>query len=119
MLLFLRKELIVIDSIVVFSSPTFDLSALLMLPLSPDSLSLRAAIGLFNPLGLALLGGRLPSPLSLRGSTSSAFSGYRAVLFTRPLDIPVIWCCVIRHVICFRRLNGMKVVGEYEFGRVL
>ena len=82
-----------------FCSPRFDLSALVMLPLSPDSLALRAAIGLLDPLGLALLGGCLPLPLSLRGSTTRAFSGYRAVLGTRSLYIPVIWCFRIRHVI--------------------
>ena len=62
-----------------------------MLPLSPDCHALRAAIGLIDPLGLALLGGCLPLPLSLRGTTTRAFSGYRAVLGTRSLHIPVIY----------------------------
>ena len=68
-----------------FFYPRFDLSALLMLPLtrSTDYLSLRAAIGLFEPLGLAPLGGYLPLPLSLRRTTTRAFSGYRAVRGTR------------------------------------
>ena len=35
-----------------------------MLPLSTDCLALRATIVLFEPLGLALLGGCLPLPLS-------------------------------------------------------
>jgi len=83
-----------------------------MLPLySPDSFGLRAAIGLFDPLGLALLGGCLPLPLSLRESTTRAFPGYRAALATRSFDKN-------RHGICFRRRNGMEVVGEYEFDRV-
>ena len=71
-------------------SSRFDLSALLMLPLSPDSLDLRATIGLSAPLGLALLFGCLPLPrLSLR-RTQGAFSGYRAVPGTRSLHIPVV-----------------------------
>ena len=103
-----------------FFSPRLDLSALLMLPLFPDCLALRAAIGLIGLLGLALLGGCLPLPLSLRGTTTGAFSGYRAVLGTGSLHIPVIyWCFMTRHVFCVRRWNGMKVVGVYEFGRVL
>ena len=61
-----------------------------MLPLSPDSLALRAAIGLIDHLGLALLVGCLPLPLSLRRTTARAFSGYRTVLGTRSLHIPVI-----------------------------
>ena len=97
-LLLLREELLVAGSIFAFFSPRLDLSALLMLPLSTDCLALRAAIGLFEPLGLALLGGCLPLPPSLRGSTTRAFSGYRAVLGTRSLDIPVIGCFIIRHV---------------------
>ena len=68
MLLLLREDL-------AFSPPTLDLSALLMLPLSPDSLASRAAIGLFDSLGVALPGGFLPLPLSFRGSTTRAFSG--------------------------------------------
>ena len=62
-----------------------------MLPLSPDSLALRAAIGLIDPRGLALLGGCLPLPLTLRGTTTRAFSGYRVVLGARSLRIPVIY----------------------------
>ena len=92
------------------------------IPLAPDPLALRATIGLINPLGLALLVGCLPLPLSLRRTTTRAFSGYRAVLCTGPLRIPVIDLLVFyrtRHVFCFHRWNGMKVVGEYEFGRVL
>ena len=78
--------------IVAFYSPRFDLSVLLMLPLSTDCLALRAAaIGLFEPLGPAFLGGCLPLPLSLRRTTARAFSGYRTVLGTRSLYIiPVI-----------------------------
>ena len=72
-----------------FSLPRFDLSAVLMLPLSPDPFALRAAIGLIDPLGLALLGGCLPLPLSLRGTTTRPFSGYSAVPGTRSLRIPV------------------------------
>ena len=102
-----------------FFSAGLDLSALLMLMLYPDSLALRVAIGLFDPLGLALLGGCLSLPLSLRGSTTRAFSGYRAVVCTRSLNIPLTWCLTIQHVICFSRLNGMKVFGEYEFDRAL
>ena len=71
-------------------SSRFDLSALLMLPVSPDSLALRATIGLSDPLGLALPVRCLPLPrLSLR-RTQRAFSRYRAVLGTRSLHIPVI-----------------------------
>ena len=79
----------------------------------PTPHALGAAIDLFDPLGLALLGGCLPLPLFLRWSTTRAFSGYRAVFGTRSLDILVIWCCFIfRHVFRFRRWwNGMKVVG--------
>ena len=80
-------------------SPRFGLSALLTLPLSPDSLDLRAAIGLIDPLGLALLIACLPLPLSLRGTTPRAFSGYRAVLGTRSLHIPVIFL-VFYHSAC-------------------
>ena len=76
--------------------PRLDLSALLMLPLSPDSLAVWAAIGLFDPLGLALLGGCLPLSLSLRWSTTRASSGYRAVRGTRSLDIPLTWCFNIK-----------------------
>ena len=54
---------------------------------STDSLALRAAIGLLDPLGLALLGGRLPLSLSLRESTTRAFSGWRAVLGTYSLIV--------------------------------
>ena len=90
-----------------------------MLPFSPDSLALRAAIGMFDPLGLALLGCCLPLPQPLRASTTPAFSGYRAVLGTRSLDIPVIWWFITLHVICFLRWNGMKLFGEFELGRVL
>ena len=64
---------------------------MLTLPPSTDSLALRPAIGPIDPLGLALLGGCLPLPLSLRGTTTRAFSGYRAVLGTRSLHIPVIY----------------------------
>ena len=60
-----------------------------MLPLSPDSLALRAAIGLIDPLGLALLGGCLPLPLSLRGATARASSGYCAVLGARSLHMVI------------------------------
>ena len=74
-------------------SPRFDLSDLLKLPLSTDCLALRAAIGLFEPFGLALLGGCLPLPLSLRRTT--AFSGCRAVLGTRSLHIPAIALLVV------------------------
>ena len=74
--------------VVAFYSPRFDLSVLLMLPLSTDCLALRAAaIGLFEPLGPAFLGGSLPLPLSLRRTTTRAFSAYRAVLGTRSLHI--------------------------------
>ena len=73
-----------------FISPGFDLSALLMLRLSTDCLALRAAIGLFEPLGLALLGVCHPLHLSRRRTATRAFSGYRAVLGTRSLHIPVI-----------------------------
>ena len=118
-LFLLREELIVTGSILVYFSARFDLLALLKLPLSSDYLVARAAIGLFDPLGLASLGGCLPLPFSLRGSTTRAFSGYRAVLGTRSLDIPGIWCFVVLHVICFRRWNGMNIVRDYEFGRVL
>ena len=62
-----------------------------MLPLSPDSLALRAAIGLIDPLGLAFLGGCLPLPLSLRVTTIRAFLRYLAVLGTRSLHIPAIY----------------------------
>ena len=71
--------------------------------LSPDSLALRATIGLIDLFGLALLVGCLPLPLSLRRATP-AFSGYRAVLGTRSLHIPVIllcWCFTTRHVFRF------------------
>ena len=105
------------DSILDFFSARFDLPTLLVIPLSPDSRALRAAIGLLAPPDLALLVGCLPLPLSLRGSTTGAFSGYRAVLGTRSLNIPMIWCFITRHVMCFRRWNCMKVDGEYEFGR--
>ena len=63
-----------------FFSLRGSVSALLMLPLSPDSLALRAAIGLIDPLGLALLRGYLPLPLALRRTTTRACSGCRAVL---------------------------------------
>ena len=62
-----------------------------MLPLSPDSLALRAAIGLIDPFFLALLVGCLSLPLSLRRTTTRAFSGYCAVFDTRSLRIPVIY----------------------------
>ena len=90
-----------------------------MLPLSPDSLALPAAIDLFDPLGLALLRGCLPLPLSLSEPSTRLFSGYRAVLGTRSLDIPVIWCFLIRRSVCFHRWNGMNVFGEYGFDGVL
>ena len=70
-----------------------------MLQLSTDCLALRAAaIGLFEPLGPAILGGCLRLPLSLRQTTTRAttraFSGCRAVpLGTRSLHIPVISLC--------------------------
>ena len=86
-----------------------------MLPLSPDYLDLRAAIGLIDHLGLTLLGGYLPWPLSLRETTTRAFAGYCTVLRTRSLHIPVIiGCPLIRHVFSFRRLDARKVDGEYE-----
>ena len=98
----LREELLVTGSILTLSSPKFDLSVLLMLPLDTDSLVLRADIGLFEPLGVALLGGCFPLRLSLRGSTARVFSGYRAVLGARSLNIPVIWRLELtRHVILF------------------
>ena len=50
-----------------------------MLPLSPDSPALGTTIDFFDPLGVALLGGSLPLPLSLRWSTTRAFSECRAV----------------------------------------
>ena len=90
LLLLLCEDLLVTGSILPFFSPRLDLSALLMLPLSIDCLALRAAIGLFEPFGLALLGGRLPLPLFLRRTTTRTFSVYRAVLGTRSLHIPVI-----------------------------
>ena len=72
----------------------FDLSVLLMLPLSTDCLALRAAaIGLLEPLGHPFLGRCLPLPLSLRGTTTRAVSGYCAVLGTRSLHIPVVLLC--------------------------
>ena len=87
-------------------------SALLTLPLhSPDSLALRAANGLFDPLGFASLGGCLPLTVSLRESTTRAFSGYRAVLGARLLDILVIYLVFYKSA---RRLfppvewNGME-----------
>ena len=61
-----------------------------MLPLSTDCLAWRAAIGLFEPLGLASLGGCHPLPLSRRRTTIRASSGYRVVLGTGSLHIPVI-----------------------------
>ena len=62
-----------------------------MLPPSTDCLALRAAaIGLFEPLGPAFLSGCLPLPLSLRRTTTRAFSGYRTVIGARSLHIPVI-----------------------------
>ena len=80
--------------VIAFYSPRFDLSVLLMLLLSTDCLALRAAaIGLFESLGPAFLGGCLPSPLSLRRTTTRAFSGYRAVLGTRSLHIPLVLLC--------------------------
>ena len=121
-----RPYYCVTDSILAFFSPRVDLSALLMLPFLPTPLlCFAAAIGLFDPLGLALLGGILPLPLSLRESTTLTFSGYRAVLGTRLLDIPFwvpdrwISSSWYQIVICFRRRNGMKVAGDYEFGGVL
>ena len=75
------------DSILEYFSPMFDLSVLLILPLSPHPLALRAAIGLIDPVGLALLVGCLSSPLSHRGTTTLAFEGYRAVIGAKPLHI--------------------------------
>ena len=64
-------------------SPRLDLSALLMLPVSPYSLALRVIIGLIDPLSLAFLFvGCLPLPFSLRRMTARTFSGYRTVLGT-------------------------------------
>ena len=59
---------------------------------SPNSLALRAAIGgLFDSLGLTLLGGCLTLPLPFRESTTwydiRAFSGYCVVLGTQSLVI--------------------------------
>ena len=61
-----------------------------MLPLSPDSLAVRATIGLSDLFGLALLVGCLSLPFFLRRTTTHAFSGDRPVSGTRPLHIPVI-----------------------------
>ena len=61
-----------------------------MLPLFSHCLELWAATGVFERLGLALLRGCIPLLLSLRRTTTHAFSGYRAVLGTRSLHIPVI-----------------------------
>ena len=61
-----------------------------MLPLSPDSLVLRATIGWIEPLCLDVLGVCLPLSLSLRRTSTRALSGYRAVLGTRSVHIPVI-----------------------------
>ena len=81
-----------------------------MIPLySPDSLGLPAAIGLFDSLGLALLGGCLPLPLSLRDSTKRTFSGYRTGLGTISLDIPVIYLVFhksARHLFSPEEWNG-------------
>ena len=85
---------------------------MLILPLLPDSLAWRAAIGLIDLLGLALLVDRLSLPLYLRRMTTRYFWGYRAVLVTRLLNIPVT-------DFVYRRGNGIKVVVEEEFGRVL
>ena len=60
--LLLRGKLIVTDSILIFFFPRFDLSVLLMLLLSPDSLALRVAIGLFGPLGLPYSMATFPCP---------------------------------------------------------
>ena len=60
-----------------------------MLPIFPHFLAVRAAITLFDSLGLASLGGCLPLPLPLRGSR--AFAGCRVVLGTRSLDVPEIF----------------------------
>ena len=80
--------------VVAFYSPRFDLSVLLMLPFCTDRLALRAAaIGLFEALGPAFLGGCLPLPLCLRRTTTSAFSAYCAVVGTRSLHIPLILLC--------------------------
>ena len=68
-------------------SPRFHLSAFRMPPLSPGSLALGATIGLIDHLGLALLVGCLPLPLSLRRTTARAFSGYCTVLGTRSLYV--------------------------------
>ena len=87
-------ELIVTDSILAFFSlQGSHVSALLMLPLSSDSLALRAAIDLFDTLGLYFLGGCLPLPLVFLAGRSAtrAFSGCRAVIGTRSLDISVVW----------------------------
>ena len=62
-----------------------------MLRLVPGLLALRTAIGVIDPLGLALLDSCLPSPLSILGTTTRAFSGYRAVLGTRSLQISAIY----------------------------
>ena len=71
-------------SVVAIVSPRFDLSVLLMLPLFTDCLALRAAaIGLFEPLGPAFLGGSsLSSP-----DDYMRLQGFRAVLGTRSLHI--------------------------------
>ena len=96
-----------------------------MLPLSTDCLALRpAAVGLFEPLGHAFLGGRLPLSLSLRRTTAGAFSGNRAVLGTKIVTFPGDFAFLVlffdtifitRHVFGFRRSDGIKVVGEYNF----
>lgn len=92
LLLYDEFHIIVTDWTSSFSSPRFDLSALLMLPLAPDSLSLRAVGVLFDPLDLASLDACLPLPLPVRRSTTRAFSGYRGVLGPSLfLDIPAIW----------------------------
>ena len=108
-----------IGLILAFFSPRFGLSVLLlMLPLSPESLALRAAIGLIDPLGFAILGGCLRLPLSLRGTTTRAFSGDHAILGSRSLHIPVIYLVSYNSAhLLFPPVEWNEVVGEYEFGR--
>ena len=64
-----------------------------MLEFFPDSLALRAVIGLIDPLGYASIGGCRPWPLSLGGTIARAFSGYHAGPVTRSLHIPVNILC--------------------------
>ena len=113
-LLFLREELIVTDSILSFFSPRFHLSSLPMLPLSPNSLALRAAVGLFDTLGLAVLGVCLPLPHFLRGSTSRAFSGYRALCWHQIVryHADMVFYNSARHLISPIDIE-CRFVGEY------